>query len=130
MFGENYKYKMNRYFPLIINNIKKKVYSEEMYKINEENTLKSVLLENDDLLKFAETFESTFKTNLINYVDNNKSVIIEPLVSINEYDEFIIAKNKFLMFIACISCILIICCIGIIILGIKKKCKKSKKSKN
>jgi hypothetical protein len=131
MFGENYKYKMNRYFPLIINNISKKVYGEEMCRINDENTLKSVLLENDDLLKFAEIFESTFKTNLINYVDNNKSVIVEPLIAINEYDEFIIAKNKFLMIIACISCILIICCIGIIILGIKKKSNKlkSKKSK-
>ena len=131
IFGENEKYKMNRSFPLITNNIPKKVYGEEMCKINDNNSLKSVLLENDDLMKLAETFESTFKINLINYVDNNKSVIIEPLVSINEYDELIINKNKFLIFIACISCILIICCIGIIILGIKKKSNKlkSKKSK-
>jgi hypothetical protein len=129
MFGGDYKYKMNRYFPIIVNNIAKKVYSEEMCKINDNNSLKTVLLENDELIRDAEYFETTLKTNLINFVDNNKSIIVEPLVAINEYDEFIINKNNFLMFIVTMCVILIACCISVIILAIKNKSKKSKKSK-
>jgi hypothetical protein len=129
IFGKDYKYKMNRYFPIIVNNIAKKVYSEEICKINDNNSLKSVLYENEDLIRDAEYFESTFKNNLVNYVDNNKSIIIEPLVSINEYDQYIINKNKFLIFITLVCVLLFLCCIIIIILAIKNKSKKSKKSK-
>jgi hypothetical protein len=129
MFGENYKYKMNRYFPLITNNIAKKVYSEEICKINDTNSLKNVLVEDEDLIKAAEIFESTFKTNLINYVDNNQNVIVEPLLAINEFNQLLINKNNFIIFISVICFIIILCCITVIILAIKNKNKKSKKSK-
>ena len=129
IFGKDYKYKMNRYFPIIVNNIAQKIYSEEICKINDNNSLKNVLYENEDLIRDADYFESTFKNNLVNYVDNNKSVIVEPLVAINEYDEYIINKNNFLIFIIIVCVLLLLCCITIIILAIKNKSKKSKKSK-
>lgn len=129
IFGKDYKYKMNRYFPIIVNNIPQKIYGEEICKINDNNSLKSVLYENEDLIRDAEYFESTFKNNLVNYVDNNKSIIVEPLVAINEFDQYIINKNKFLIFITLVCVLLFLCCIIIIILAIKNKSKKSKKSK-